>query len=319
VRITHDPYHPDIADKYGLPGETDNEGFDPYADTVGPGIYGGIVKRDEAGQILVGDQYQGHNPRPGPVYAGGGYTRINSLLGDLEKLEEILKKWPDLVNDVSTGGAQPLHMCGMSGKNQGAVNTLVKAGADIEAVDTYGYTPLLRMASNNLAWGARDLLEAGADPRNKGEAGITPLDCAIASAADKVVTLLKSWGSQRKEVEIEKIVVMGTNVEEVNKEYLSTSDQEIPKGFDKVCQKQGWNTEKVWAKLNDGRRWFKADNEAYIYWNSIDDSWWIDHPNGLGICKAKGPFWAPPQTGWTPLGPKFKIPTLVSTFRNLVK
>ena len=40
-RLTYDPYAPGIAEKYGLPGGTDPEGFDPYADTVGPGIYSG--------------------------------------------------------------------------------------------------------------------------------------------------------------------------------------------------------------------------------------------------------------------------------------
>ena len=34
--------------------------------------------------------------------------------------------------------------------------------------------------------------------------------------------------------------------------------------------------EKMWAKLNSGRTWYKADNEAYIYWNSLDSCWWID-------------------------------------------
>ena len=29
------------------------EGFDPYRDTVGPGIYGGIVKRDENGEVKL--------------------------------------------------------------------------------------------------------------------------------------------------------------------------------------------------------------------------------------------------------------------------
>ena len=38
VRILHNPYAPGMAEKYGLPGETDNEGFDPYSDSVGPGI-----------------------------------------------------------------------------------------------------------------------------------------------------------------------------------------------------------------------------------------------------------------------------------------
>ena len=74
VRITHDPYSPEMAEKYGLPGETDREGFDPYADTVGPGIYGGIIKRDDKGDIMIGEQYQNHNSNPGPIYAGGGMT-----------------------------------------------------------------------------------------------------------------------------------------------------------------------------------------------------------------------------------------------------
>ena len=59
VRMTHDPYAPGMVEKYGRPGRTDGEGFDPYADSVGPGIYGGIVSRHppghpRAGGIVVG-------------------------------------------------------------------------------------------------------------------------------------------------------------------------------------------------------------------------------------------------------------------------
>merc|ERR1719253_2369675 len=158
VRITHDPYAAGMAEKYGTPGKTDNEGFDPYADSVGAGIYGGIVQRDELGQVVVGRQYQNHNPRPGPVYAGGGYTPVCKTLGDDTALSALLEKYPDLVNDVSTGGAQPLHNCGMSRTNQMSTALLISRGADIEAVDTYGFTPLHRMASNNLAVGALALL-----------------------------------------------------------------------------------------------------------------------------------------------------------------
>ena len=46
IVIQHDPYAPGMMEQYGMPGATDCEGFDPYKDTVGPGIYGGIVKRD---------------------------------------------------------------------------------------------------------------------------------------------------------------------------------------------------------------------------------------------------------------------------------
>ena len=63
-------------------------------------------------------------------------------------LRPLLKKYPDLVNDYTTGGAAPLHMCGMSRENQDAVAVLVEFGADIEALDTYGMTPLHRMVCN---------------------------------------------------------------------------------------------------------------------------------------------------------------------------
>lgn len=38
VRIQHDPHAEGMAEKYGAPGTTDADGFDPYADTVGPGV-----------------------------------------------------------------------------------------------------------------------------------------------------------------------------------------------------------------------------------------------------------------------------------------
>lgn len=37
VRITHDPHAKGMAAKYGSPGQTDADGFDPYADSVGAG------------------------------------------------------------------------------------------------------------------------------------------------------------------------------------------------------------------------------------------------------------------------------------------
>lgn len=320
VRITHDPFHPDMEAKYGRPGETDKEGFDPYADSVGPGIYGGVVKRDAEGELVIGEQYQGHNPKPGPVYAGGGYTPVNQALREDTRLAQLLDTWPDLVNDISTGGAQPLHMAGMSRANQASVPRLVEAGADIEALDTYGYTPLIRMASNNLATGAQALLEAGAHPRYKGGCGLSPLQCAKQSAAKDVIAVLESWGGERKETEIEAISVSGAGEESVNCDYTATSAATIPRGFIDVCLGSGWPMEKMWTKLNSGRTWYRADNEAYIYWNTMDSCWWIDKPDGMGVYKAKAPHWAPPQQGWTPLCPEAKIlPKCVRTFRKLVK
>ena len=310
VRITHDPYAAGMAEKYGAPGQTDNEGFDPYADSVGPGIYGGSVKRDALGQVVVGRQYQNHNPRPGPVYSGGGYTPTCQKLGDAAALRAWLTKYPDLVNDVSTGGAQPLHNCGMSRKNQAQVDLLVAFGGDVEAVDTYGYTPLHRMASNNLAVGAKLLLEAGADPNFRGGSGETARAVAKQSRALDVLKVLDAFGASRKPVNVARLVVDAAGNEDVRGEYVAAPASEIPPGFGKVCRAQGWDTAKMWAQLNAGATWFKHANGAYVYHNQADGEWWIDAPDGSGVYKAPGPAHAPPANGYALLGDHAPAPSL---------
>lgn len=60
--------------------------------TVGAGIYGGSVKRDEKGEIVIGAQYQNHNSRPGPVYDERGYSLMSKAIqAGPEKVKEILK------------------------------------------------------------------------------------------------------------------------------------------------------------------------------------------------------------------------------------
>ena len=154
------------------------------------------MKRDGNGAVLIGEQYQRHNPVPGPIYAGGGYTPTNRILqsGDLARLAAWLDAHPDLVNDVSTGGATPLHMTGMSRTAQNAAALLAARGGDIEAVDTYGFRPLHRCASNNLAVGAEALLKAGADANAKTSRGESAMQVAMASRALDVVVVLRRHG-----------------------------------------------------------------------------------------------------------------------------
>ena len=176
--------------------QIDPEGFDPYADTVGPGIYGGSVVRDRDGKIVIGEQYQGHNPHPGPVYDGTGYSTVaKAIHKGPEAVNMALNKNPSLIDDRSTGGATPLHICGMSRRGQESTQLLIEAGADIEAMDTYGYRPLHRMASNNLAVGAEALLAAGASqvPTGPPFAGETPMMIALSSGAMDVIPVLKRY------------------------------------------------------------------------------------------------------------------------------
>ena len=108
-----------------------------------------------------------------------------------------------------------------------------------------------------------------------------------------MVRVLKFWGSQRRKTEINQVEVLGCSEDSVNGQYFPTSAEVIPPGFQKVkleevnsdhyslfivkvCQDQGWPPLKMWQKLNSDRTWYRKDNEAYIYWNTLDCSWWID-------------------------------------------
>lgn len=51
---------------------------------------------------------------------------------------------PHLVNEPTTGGATPLHVCGMSRRGQMATDTLIKLGGDLNPRDTCGGCALWR-------------------------------------------------------------------------------------------------------------------------------------------------------------------------------
>jgi hypothetical protein len=176
---------------------SDPDGWNPEADTVGAGIYSGRVKRDASGAVVYGAQYAGHNPRPGPVYAGGGYTDMaQAIQRGPEAVAALLAAGAD-PDEEATGGARPLHTCGMSQRGQLCVRVLLDAGATVDARDTYGYTPLHRMASNNLAVGAKALIDAGADVNAATDpSGQTPLFVARFGGAREVAQVLEDAGAR---------------------------------------------------------------------------------------------------------------------------
>mmetsp|Transcript_31105 Transcript_31105/g.51376 ORF Transcript_31105/g.51376 Transcript_31105/m.51376 type:complete len:212 (-) Transcript_31105:62-697(-) len=195
VRILHDPYAAGVAEKYGIPGRTDKEGFNPYADTVGAGIYGGSVKRDEVGNVLLGQQYQNHNRSKGPVYDGNGYSLMSRAIhAGPNMVQKLVSDFPELKEEVSTGGARPLHMCGMSRQGQESAQILIDAGADIYARDTYGYTALHRMGSNDLAIGGEALVKAGMDPGDATGADESPLEIAKLARSRNFIQTMNQLG-----------------------------------------------------------------------------------------------------------------------------
>ena len=117
----------------------------------------------------------------------------NTLRNGKDSLKPLLDKYPDLVNEITTGGASPLHMCGMGGDNQYATSYIIERGGDIEAIDTYGYRPLHRMASNNLAIGAEALLKAGADVNARTSRNETPRSIARSAGAGDVLRVIEKF------------------------------------------------------------------------------------------------------------------------------
>merc|ERR1711976_1051536 len=90
--------------------------------------------------------------------ANRGYTRIALVIqhGKPFELEGLFLECPNaearkkLANIVMTGGARPLHMCGMGrgGDTSEFINVLIKYGADVNAKDNYEYSPMDRLSSN---------------------------------------------------------------------------------------------------------------------------------------------------------------------------
>ena len=60
------------------------------------------------------------------------------------------------------------------------------------------------------------------------------------SRAVEVIRLMKFWGTERRQTEITKVVVMVSGEQSVNGEYLPSSAERIPPGFDEV-NLSDWN------------------------------------------------------------------------------
>ena len=96
-------------------------------------------------------------------------------------------------------GADPnvLPLAALSG-NAGAVKVLLEAGADLEARNERGTTPLHKAALRGNAETVTVLLEAGADLEARNERGTTPLHMAALGETAEAVTVLIRAGAHLK-------------------------------------------------------------------------------------------------------------------------
>ena len=186
---------PQISGKEGR--KVWKEGLDVESDAVGPAIYGGNVKRHKNGTLIIGKQEEEHSPVQGPVYAGGGYSIMNTaVLAGPESVQALLRTIPEAVNEISTGCATPLHMCAMVQSAQHSTQVLIEAGAKLDEVDTWGYTALQRAATNNLPIAAEALIKAGAShliPSGSNGRGQNARDLARRLRSFAVLRVFQQW------------------------------------------------------------------------------------------------------------------------------
>lgn len=105
----------------------------------------------------------------------GEATKLDALFGSIES--ETSRQ--QLANLVMTGGARPLHMCGMSrgGDASAMIKSLIKFGADVNAKDNYEMTPMDRLSSNYVG-GNEVLRKHSALPGRKLPRGVPQWDSA---------------------------------------------------------------------------------------------------------------------------------------------
>ena len=64
-----------------------------------------VSRRHHFPQVVWGKQYANHNPNPGPVYDGRGYSTMSQAIhtGDADVVKGLLKRDASLAHELSTG------------------------------------------------------------------------------------------------------------------------------------------------------------------------------------------------------------------------
>jgi len=153
-----------------------------------------------------------------------------AILGDAERLEELLTGNRSLVSAVSSDGWTPLHLAAFFGKDA-AVRLLLNKGASVTARSTNqmantplhaaaagkhagivkllldhgasanvrqhgGWVPLHSAAQNGDLEAARALIEGGADTSVRADNNQKPLDLALTAGRQEMVEFLEAIGAK---------------------------------------------------------------------------------------------------------------------------
>ncbi|XP_031549219.1 myotrophin-like [Actinia tenebrosa] len=112
--------------------------------------------------------------------------------GDMDKVNELFSKGFDANKEMGLQGRRPLHIAADYGQKD-VLALLLQKGADINAEDRNGITPLLATIWEGHYDCAEFLLEKGATPNGKAPDGSTYVE---ASETKEIKELLKKHGAK---------------------------------------------------------------------------------------------------------------------------
>jgi ankyrin repeat protein len=116
-----------------------------------------------------------------------------ALRGTVEEIRAAVAAGADIEARDADGLTPLMHAAGENSPD--AILLLVEAGADLEARDPYGWTPLMRAASFNAPAAIGTLLEAGADVEARDDLGWTPLMIAVMNNQPEAAEALLQGGA----------------------------------------------------------------------------------------------------------------------------
>lgn len=110
-------------------------------------------------------------------------------LGDRAAIERLLRGNPTLRDAPTTLGSTPLHLAATNA-DAGPLLALLAAGANVNAVDSEGNTPLHVAVFSVRPRNVQRLLDAGADPLLKTNAGRDASSMARKARADEIAGII---------------------------------------------------------------------------------------------------------------------------------
>jgi uncharacterized protein len=113
--------------------------------------------------------------------------------GDFDDVEALVTSEPELANALFAEGSTPLHLATLCNHKE-IVRLLISNGADVNAKDDNGYTPLFGAVFDYEAGDRREvvqlLITRGADVNATDTDGLTPLHNAAMNGKKEIIELL---------------------------------------------------------------------------------------------------------------------------------